>query len=663
MDQKAIDVIRNLALDMIMNSGEGHPGITMTSAPILYTLFTKFLNVNPSSSDWINRDRFILSSGNAAEVLYATMFLSGYPFMIDDLKSYRKFESKLHATATLGTPGIDISTGFPSEGFASACGIALAEQIYENKYNYKSKGLFDKNKLPNLFDYYTYVLIDDEEIMDGLNYEAASFAGNYHLGKLIVIWDTSGITKDGPISRSFYDDTLSRFSALGWSTKFVKNGNSVLELSNAIKKAKQDLNHPTIIMVKSVLGDGLNNQGTNAVFSDPIPKNDLDAYKKKIGAGTIPFTVLKEPASYIRDQVVNRGNKIYDEWKNTYDLYKQYLTSDQLKEIENIPNNLVNFTLSSLDIPIDYENKELLRDSNHKIMNIISDNVYNFIGGSANLASSTRTYLDNKEDITSKNYLGKNILFGGRNALMGSVANGLAISGFRPFVSTHMNYSSKLLPSIKMSALMDLPVTYIFTHDSVTVGNDGPVNQPIYELSALRSIPNVFVFRPADIKEVMGTWDIILANKIPAVISLPKTEIKAEQGTSKESVIKGAYIAGREKTMASLVLLATGAEVQVAKSLQVKLLQEGIDSRVVSMPCMELYNLQPDNYKQSLFPKNTPIFVIEYGSNFGFEKFVPSSNYLFTINKFGICASKEDVLKYMNLDMTTMLEKIKSLLK
>ena len=663
MDQKAINVIRNLALDMITNTGAGHPGISMSSAPILYTLFTKYLNINPSTSDWINRDRFVLSSGNAAEVLYATMFLCGYPLMLDDLKSYRKLNSKLPATATIGTPGIDISTGFPSEGFASATGIALAEKIYEERYNYKSKGLFDKTKLPKLIDYYTYVLIDDEEIMDGLNYEAASFAGSYGLGKLIVLWDSTGITRDGPIKNSFYDNTLSRFSALGWSTITVKNGNSVSEISNAIKKAKQDINHPTIIMVKSILGDGLNNQGTNLVFTEPIPKADLDEYKKKTGAGTIPFTLLKEPASYMRDQVVARGNKIYDEWKKTFNEYKSILSEEQLKELNNIPVNNVDFNLAAIDIPIDYENKELLRDSNHKIMNIISNNVSNFIGGSANLSSSTKTYLDNMGDLLPNNLLGKNIMFGGRNALMGSAMNGLAISGFRPFASTHMAYSSKLIPSIKMSALMNLPVTYIFTHDSVTVGNDGPVNQPISELAMLRSIPNLYVFRPADKKEVIGTWNIILSNKVPAVISLPKTEIKAEQGTSKEGVLKGAYIAGKEKAIASLVLLATGAEVQVAKSIQAKLLQDGIDSRVVSMPCMELYNLQPESYKQELFPKNVPIFVIEYGSSFGFEKFVPSSNYLFTINKFGICASKDDVLKYMNLDLNTMITKIKSLLK
>ena len=660
MDQRAIDVIRNLALDMIVNTGTGHPGTAMSSAPILYTLFTKFLNVNPATSDWINRDRFILSSQNSIEALYATMFLSGYPFMIDDLKSYRKFNSKLPGTPTLGTTGIDISTGFPSEGFASATGIALAEKIFEEKYNYKSKGLFDKEKHPKLFDYYTYVLIDDEEIMDGVNYEAASFAGAYGLNKLIVIWNTSGMTKDGPISRSFYDDTLSRFSSLGWDTKIVKNGNSVVELTNAIKKAKHTFT-PTLIMVKTILGDGLRNQGTNLVYGDTIAKSDVDEYKKKIGAGNIPFTVLKEPASYIRDQVVNRGNKIYDNWKKIYEEYRSVLNEEQFREIGNIENR-VYFDLSKIDFQIDYENKELLRDSNHKVMNIIADNVYNFIGGSANLSESTRTYLDNKGDLTSKNLYGKNIMFGGRNALMGSTANGLALSGYRPFVATHLAYSSKLLPSIKMTSLMNLPVTYIFTHDSITAGNDGPVNQPINELATLRSIPNLFVFRPADIKEIIGTWDIILNNKIPAVISLPKTEIKAEQGTNPAGVVKGAYIAGKEKVTTSLVILATGSEVQVAKSIQVKLLSEGIDSRVVSMPCMELYNLQTEEYKQSLFPKNVPIFVLEYGSSFGFEKFVPSSNYLFNINKFGISASKEDVLKYMNLDLNSIVEKIKSLL-
>jgi transketolase len=246
---------------------------------------------------------------------------------------------------------------------------------------------------------------------------------------------------------------------------------------------------------------------------------------------------------------------------------------------------------------------------------------------------------------------------------MGAVLNGLAISGFRPFGSTYLAFSDYLKPSIRMSALMNLPVTYIFTHDSITVGSDGPTHQPVEQLSSLRAMPNLFVFRPADIKELIGTWNIIINNKIPAVVSLPKTEIKAEQGTSVVDVIKGAYVAGREQALVNAVIIATGSEVQVAKSVQVKLLHEGIDVRIISMPCMELFNMQPETYKKELFPQGAPIFVIEYGSSFGWEKFVPSSYYLFTVNNFGVSASKDDVLKNARVDLDTIVEKIKSLLK
>lgn len=663
MDNKAVNVIRNLALDMIMNSGSGHPGSAMASAPILYTLFTKHLNVNPALSDWLNRDRFVLSSVNSIEALYSTMFLSGYPLMIEDIKNYRKINSKLPATPDISTFGIDISTGFRGEGIASATGIALAEKIYEEKYNYKRKGVFDKVKLNKLFDYYTYVLCDDEDLTEGISYEAASFAGAYGLGKLILLYNSTKVTKDGDITRTFNESVSGRFSSLGWQVINVKNGNSVSEINNAIKKAKQNTNLPSIIIIKNTLGDGLNGQGTPKVYSEPLVKEDVDNYKVKINAGSIPFTLLKEPASYIRDQVVNRGNKLYDEWKLLFEEYKKILLPNQIDEINNIIYNNVNFDLSKINFEIDFENKELLRDSNHKVINSIGDNVYNFIGGSANLFTSTRTYLDNKGDLTNKDLNGRNILFAGRNEAMGSIMNGLAKEGFRPFVSTHLNLATKTMASIKMSALMNLPVTYIFTHDSITVGSDGPVIQPMSELAMLRTIPNLFVFRPADIKEVIGTWDIILKYRLPSAITLPKTEIKAQQGTNSNLVMKGAYIAGKEKGTPRAVIIATGAEVQLAKSVQVKLLSEGIDVRVISMPCMELYNLQPNAYKNELFPLGVPIFVIEFGSPFGFEKFVPSSRYLFTVDKFAPSASKEDIVNSMGLDIDNIINKIKSLLK
>ena len=662
MDQKAINVIKNLALDMLQNSGTGHPGISMSSAPIMYTLFTKHLRVNTAVLDWINRDRFILSAGHASELLYSTMFLCGYPLMLDDLKNYRKFQSKTPGNPEIITPGVDLTTGLCGEGLATAVGIALAEKIYEKKYNYKSKGLFDKIKVGSLFDYYTYVLVSDGDLMEGVSYEAASFAGQHNLGKLIVLYDSNDCTGDGPTNKVFTEGVLSRFSSMGWDTHFVKNGSSPNEIDKAITKAKRVLDKPSIIQIKTIIGDGLAKQGTNIVHSKPLSKEDLELFKTKTNAGSIPFSILKEPASHIRDQVVNRGIKLYDEWKSTYEEYKKILTPNQVLEIDNINTNNIFLDLNKIELQIDFDKKELLRESNHRIMNIIASNLYNFIGGSTDLSISTRTYLDGAEDLLPT-FLGKNINFGVREHLMGSVLNGLAISGFRPFGATYLAYSDYLKPAIKMSALMNLPVTYIFTHDSITVGSEGPTYQPVENLASLRAMPNLYVFRPADIKEIVGAWHVIINNKIPAVISLPKTEIKAEQGTSVQEVIKGAYIAGKEQTMVNAVIIATGAEVQVAKSIQVKLLQEGIDVRVISMPCMELFNIQPNSYKNELFPRGVPIFVIEYGSSFGWEKFVPSSDYLFNVNRFGISASKDDILKYINVDTNSIIEKIKSLLK
>ena len=663
MDQKAINVIRNLALDIMQNTGAGHPGITMSSAPILYTLFTKNLKINPAVNDWINRDRFIMSAGHGSELLYATMFLSGYSLMLDDLKMYRKLNSKTPGHPTLGiTPGVDLTTGLSGEGLATAVGIALAEKIYENRYNYKSKGLFDKSKLGKLFDYYTYVLVGDGDLMEGVSYEAASFAGTYGLGKLIVLYDSNNVTVDGSTTKTFSESVLSRFSALGWDTHEVKNGNSVGDIDKAIKKARQS-SSPSIIKINTILGDGLKNQGDSSLHNKPLQKEVLSEYKERIGAGQIPFTVLKEPASYIREQVVNKGIKVYDDWRKTYDEYMKSLEPIKVKEIENIINNSFNIDLTQIELPIDYENKELLRDSNHRVMNIVASNIYNFIGGSADLTNSTRVYLDNLGDLSATNLEGRNISFGVREHLMGAVLNGLAVSGFRPFGSTYMAFSDYLKPSIRMSALMNLPVTYILTHDSITIGSEGPTHQPIEQLATLRAIPNLYVFRPADVKEVLGVWNVIMNNRIPSVISLPKTEVKAEQGTSSTEVVRGAYIAGREQAIVNAVIIATGAEVQVAKSIQVKLLSEGLDVRIVSMPCMELFNSQPISYKNELFPEGVPIFVIEFGSSFGWEKFVPSSDYLFTIDKFAISASKEDVLKYCRLDSDMIVERIKSLLK
>lgn len=662
MDQKAINVIRNLALDMIQVSNQGHPGITMDAAPIFYTLFAKNLKVNPAVCDWINRDRVIVSTPDAAELLYSTMFFSGYPFLIDDMKQYRKLNSKTPGIPSIKTEGVDCNSGYSGEGLATAVGIALAEKIYEEKYNYKSKGIFDKVKLDKLFDYYTYVIVSDGDLMEGVSYEAASFAGTYKLGKLIVLYDSNDITEDGVTKNTFTEDVLGRFASCGWDTQFVKNGTSVSEINNAIKKAKKEVDRPSIIKIKTIIGEGLPNQGTNLVHENNLTKEEINIFKEKTNAGDIPFAVLKEPASYMRDQVVNRGISEYEKWEKLFEEYKKILTQEQLIEIDNIKKNKFEIDLTKVDFQIDFENKELLRDSNHRVMNAISSRTKTFIGGSADAASSTRTYMNNQGDLNANNLLGKNIYFGVREHLMGAVLNGLALSGFRPYGSTQMAFVDYLKPSIRMSAIMNLPVTYIFTHDSITSGSDGPTHQPVEALASLRAMPNLYVFRPADIKEIIGTWNYILNKKIPAVISLPKTEVKAEQGTNITGVYKGAYIAGKEQTMVNAVIIATGSELQVAKSIQIKLLHLGIDVRIVSMPCMELYNMQDEDYKNELFPLGIPIFVIEYESSFGWEKFVPSSEYLFNVNNFGIPASKDDNLNYLKIDIDSIVSKIEKLI-
>ena len=659
MDQKAINVIKNLTLDMIQNSGtEGNYGICFSSAPILYTLFTKHLKVNPSIPDWINRDRFVLSASHASALLYSTMFLCGYPLMVDDLKNYKQLGSKTPAYPNMNTLGVDLTTGPLGNGFATAVGMALAEKKLEGLYNDRSK-----SKLEKLIDYKVYTLVSDGDLMKGISYEAASFAGTMGLDNLIVLYDSNEVSSDGEIKRTFSESVLSRFSSMGWNTIYVKNGNSSNEISKAIEKAKK-AKAPTIIQVRTIIGEGLLNQGKMITHSQFLEKTDIDQFKQKNGVGTIPFTILKEPASYMRDTVVGRSIKVYQDWENLFNKYKQILNPVQLSEINNINQNLVNIDLNRAEIPIDYQNKESLRESNRRIMNIIGNSVYNFIGGSADLANSTRVYLDGMDEIGYNKYTGKNIPFGVRDSFMGACINGLAVSGFRSFGSSLLTFSDDMKESIRMASLMNLPVTYIFTHDSVTNSFDGPTQQPVEQLAGLRAIPNLYVFRPADIKEIIGTWNVILNNKIPAVISLSKTEIKAEQGTNQNLVSKGAYIAGNENSKVDAVIIATGAEVQLAKSIQVKLLQEkNIDVRVVSMPCMELYNIQSEEYKESIIPTGKTIFVLEFGSSFGWEKFVPSSDYLLTVDSFGMAGAKDDVLSTLEINLDSLVKRIENLVK
>ena len=660
MDNKSIAVLKGLALDIIQNAKAGHPGSCLSSAPILYTLFTKQLKINPKNPEWLNRDRFVLSSGHVAPLLYSMFYLSGYQISVDELKNFRKFDSHTPSYPELKNLGIEVTTGMHAQGLATSVGIALAEKIYEQKYNIKPKGMFDTKTKP-LFNYYTYVLASDADMMEGISYEAASFASHLNLDKLIVLYDANKVTMDGSIDMTFSENVASRFSSLGWDVHVVKNGNSVSEINNAIKKAKT-AKKPSFIQINTKIGDGSIYEGTNKIHFGELTKEDYEHIRKKLNIDNMPFLPNKEGADYIRNQVLLRSELEYGNYEKTYAEYKNLLTQNEMMEIDNIAYNNLYLDLSKLNLQINVDEKETLRDSNSKILNIIANNFYNLIGASADTVGSTKAYLFDKGDINKTDFKARNIRFGLRENLMGAVVNGLAISGFRPFASTYLASSDYMTSSIRNTALMDLPVTYIFTHDSITTGTDGPSRQPVEQIAHFRAMPNINVYRPADIKEIIGTWQCIMKDKKPSIITFARTEVKPQSGTNPNSVDKGAYIESDCSGRIDAVIIATGAEVQVANSIQERLKQENINIRVISMPCMEKFLEQSDTYKSDLFPYDAEVFVIEYASSLGWEKFVIDSDHLFTVDKFGVSASKDDSLKYQGIDIESIIEKIKSIL-
>ena len=538
----------------------------------------------------------------------------------------------------------------------------LKRYFQKNLKKKKPKNKFDK-KTKKLIDYYTYALVSDGDLMEGISYEAASFAGNLKLGKLIVLYDSNKSTRDSNTNKTFTESVSSRFASAGWQVLYVKKGTSITEINKAIIKAKKNQNMPSIIIVNTVIGEGSKLEGNSSIYSGELTKDDYEQIKRGLGVEGLPFTLLKEPAENIRNQVVNRGTSLNDEWDKIYSEYKKEMNSNEVLEFESLIYNSINFDLTKVDFDINYEQKETLRESNSKVMNIISNSIWNFVGGNADTSSSTLAYLDGKEDISYSNFKGKNILYGVRENACGAISNGLALSGFLPFASTFMAFSDYMKPSIRMSAFMNLPVTYIFTHDSITNSFDGPTHQPVEQLASLRAMPNLYVYRPADIKEIIGSWQCIIKDKKPAVISLAKTEVKPQNGTNMLSVSKGGYIESDPDGNIDIVLIATGAEVQVANSIKERLKSEGLGVRVVSMPSMSRFEKNEESYKREILPASVKTFVIEASSSISWYKYVKNDDYLFTIDTFGASGKRDDILRKYGFTVNKITKDIEKLLK
>lgn len=643
-----INNLKSLSIDMINKAGSGHPGIALSSAPIIYTIYANHMNVNPKEPNWLNRDRFVLSAGHGSALLYACLYMLDF-ITLKDLKEFRQIGSVTpgHPEYKV-TPGVDMTTGPLGQGLASAVGMAIGAKHMQEKF-----------KDTKLIDYYVYVLCSDGDLMEGISYEASSLAGTLNLDNLIVLYDSNDISLDGKINITFDEDVRERFDAMGWYTTLVRNGNNVNEIDRAIRRAKKS-GLPSLIEVKTVLGDGSLKAGTNEVHGKPLEAQDVKRLKENLNISLEDFYVNLEAKKEFSDKVLQRSMDKYEKWQVEY---KSYVTN-KLNGNEDVLKDFFDkkITFNALKNPFELALTEATRDSGEKVLNFLADQTDLLFGGSADLFSSAKNYIMDGGDFSKECYQGRNIWFGVREHAMGAILNGIALSGYLPYGSTFLTFSDYLKPAIRLSALMDLPVTYIFTHDSINVGEDGPTHQPIEQLAGLRMIPNFTVYRPADFKETLGSFVNALKRQKPCAIVLSRVSLPVLDNTEASEVGKGAYIIKKENGNLQAVLIATGSELSVTLEIALELEQNGYGIRVVSMPSLELFDKQSKKYRYGLLPAGVKTFVIEAGSSFGLRKLVSNEKYLITLDSFGMSGKSSDVLKAMGFTKKQIKNRIQKLL-
>ena len=647
IEEKIIGEIKSLGLDMIEEAGSGHPGIVLGAAPILYTLYLNHLRFDASNPNFYNRDRFIMSSGHGSSLLYSILYFAGYDLSLDDLKAFRRLNSKTPGHPEYKkTPGVEMTTGPLGQGFATAVGYAIAEKHTEALINKKEK----------VIDYNIYCLCGDGDLMEGVSYEASSLAGSLKLDNLIVLYDSNKITMDGKIDNVFDEDITKRFESMNWNV--LTTSDDPQDIDDAIIKAKE-ADKPTIIQVATTIGKDSSLAGSNKSHSGCFDKEEISKIKTTLGVRDIPFTISNEAVEEFRSYIKERNKDLvtnFDERKETLD-----------EEEKCILNKLINpdksIKLTTLDYTKPDDNEELLRISAKKVLNSYSLISPLIIGGNADTSSSTKIYLNELTSFTKDNYIGRNINFGVREHAMASIANGLALAGYRPFVSTFLSFSDYLKPALRLTALMDLPVTYIFTHDSISIGQDGPTHQPVEQLVSLRAIPNMEVFRPADSNEVIGSFKTIYENNSPSSLIIGRDSIKILESTSISATSKGGYIVHNEERKLDGVIIATGEEVTLALEVMQLLKEKGYDLRVVSMPSIERYNNLTKEEKEELLPLGVKKFVIEKGSSYSWYSFVYKDSYLFTLDKFGASGKTEEVNSFYGFTKEEISLKIEALLK
>lgn len=639
MSNLSVNAIRFLGIDAIEKSKSGHPGIVMGAAPMAYTLFTKQLRVNPAEPNWINRDRFILSAGHGSMLLYGLLHLSGFADVtMDEIKNFRQWGSKTPGHPEYGhTAGVDTTTGPLGQGISTAVGFAQAERFLAAKYNKEGY---------NLFDHYTYVICGDGDLMEGVSAEAASYAGLQKLDKLVVLYDSNNICLDGETKDAFTEDVRARYDAYGWHTALVEDGTDLEAIAIALEAAKSS-GKPSLIEVKTVIGHGSPAKaGSNASHGAPLGPDEAVATRANLGWDYAPFEVPEEVYADFKENVTDRGQAAFAAWEQLVADYKVAFP-ELAEEITAILAGKDPVVIKPEDFPA-LENgfSQATRNSSQDALNIAADILPNFLGGSADLAHSNMTYIkaDGLQD--DANRLNRNIQFGVREFAMGTILNGMAAhGGLRVYGGTFFVFSDYVKAAVRLSALQGLPVTYVFTHDSIAVGEDGPTHEPIEHLAGLRAMPNLTVIRPADARETQAAWyHALTSQSTPTALVLTRQNLTVEEGTDFAKVAKGAYVVYEAEGF-DTILIASGSEVNLAVKAAKELEVQGTKVRVVSVPSTELFDAQDAAYKEEILPNAIRRrLAIEMGATQNWYKYVGLDGKVLGIDTFGASAPAQTVI-------------------
>jgi transketolase len=659
LQELAINTIRTLSIDAVQKANSGHPGLPMGAAPMAYTLWQYHLQFNPQNPNWPNRDRFVLSAGHGSMLIYSLLHLTGFDVSLDDIKNFRQWGSNTPGHPEYhDTPGIETTTGPLGQGGATAVGMALAEAYLSS--------LFNKPDYP-VVDHYTYALVSDGDLMEGVCMEASALAGHWGLSKLIFLYDANDITLDGKASMTFTEDIAKRYEAWGWHVLYVADGNDTADIHTAITEAKLQTNKPSIIIIKTIIGYGSPNKGNSSKsHGSPLGADEVKLTKEFYGWPQEDFYIPDDALAHFRE-AVERGRAQEAAWTDLFNAW-----SAQYPDLAKLWADVWDGGLPDgwdADIPVFSASDKPIatRNASGKVLNAIAKNIPSMIGGDADLAGSTKTLIDGEAN-TGANYpTARNVRFGVREHGMGAIVNGLALHGgiTRPYSATFLVFSDYMRPAIRLGALMGIKTAYVFTHDSIGLGEDGPTHQPIEHVMSLRAIPNLYVFRPADANETAASWSTSMTLNAPSTLIFTRQDLPIFDNAEyiHEGVAHGGYTLADCEGTPQVILLASGSEVHIAVDAYNTLMQDGIKARVVSLPCWELFDKQDDTYKETILPARVKARIsIEAGITLGWQKYTGTNGVNFGVDRFGASAPFEEIYEQFGLTAANLVSAAKQLI-